>query len=104
MKATGIIRRVDDLGRVVITKEVRRRLRIKEGDPLELFLEDDKIIFRKYDITSDVKQLLSDAESCIRFEADLPTEITNALLSKLKEMQEILSKEDAINENNKARL
>lgn len=48
MKATGIVRRVDDLGRVVIPKEIRRTLRIREGDPLEIFLEDGGIIFKKY--------------------------------------------------------
>ena len=39
MKATGIVRRIDDLGRVVIPKEIRRTLRIREGDPLEIFTE-----------------------------------------------------------------
>ena len=49
MKATGIIRRVDDLGRVVIPKEIRRTLKIREGDPLEIFLEDNGYIcFKKY--------------------------------------------------------
>lgn len=41
MKATGIIRRVDDLGRVVIPKEIRRTMRIREGDPLEIFVTED---------------------------------------------------------------
>jgi len=48
MKATGIVRRIDDLGRVVIPKELRRTHFIEEGDPLEYFVEDDKIIIRKY--------------------------------------------------------
>lgn len=48
MKATGIIRRVDDLGRVVIPKEIRRACNIREGDPLEIFLEDDGVVFKKY--------------------------------------------------------
>lgn len=49
MKATGIIRRVDDLGRVVIPKEIRRTLKIREGDPLEIFLEDnDCVCFKRY--------------------------------------------------------
>ncbi len=49
MKATGIVRRIDDLGRVVIPKEIRRTLRIKEGDPLEIFTErDGGVIFKKY--------------------------------------------------------
>ncbi len=49
MKATGVVRRIDDLGRVVIPKEIRRILRIKEGDPLEIFTEKaGEIILKKY--------------------------------------------------------
>lgn len=48
MKATGIIRRIDDLGRVVIPKEIRRNCNIREGDPLEIFLEDGGVVFKKY--------------------------------------------------------
>ena len=44
MKATGIVRRVDDLGRIVIPKEIRRSLKIREGDPLEIFLGDDNCV------------------------------------------------------------
>lgn len=47
MKATGIVRRIDDLGRVVIPKELRRNLNIKEGDPLELFTTNDGMVFFK---------------------------------------------------------
>lgn len=47
MKATGIIRRIDDLGRVVIPKEIRRTCGIREGDPLEIFREGDYICFKK---------------------------------------------------------
>lgn len=48
MKATGIVRRIDDLGRVIIPKEIRRSLRIREGDPLEIYVEDGAIIYKKY--------------------------------------------------------
>jgi AbrB family transcriptional regulator (stage V sporulation protein T) len=48
MKATGLVRRIDDLGRVVIPKEIRRALRIREGDPLELFIETDGVLLKKY--------------------------------------------------------
>lgn len=51
MKATGIVRRVDDLGRVVIPKEIRRTCNIREGDPLEIFLQDGAVVFRKYNPT-----------------------------------------------------
>lgn len=49
MKATGIVRRIDDLGRVVIPKEIRRTLRIREGDPLEIFVDrEGEVILKKY--------------------------------------------------------
>lgn len=48
MRATGIIRRVDDLGRVVIPKEIRRQMKIKDGDPLEVFLEGNTVCFERY--------------------------------------------------------
>ena len=56
MKATGIVRRVDDLGRIVIPKEIRRTLRIREGDPLEIYTEKDGgVIFRKYSPMGDLQ-------------------------------------------------
>ena len=49
MKATGIVRRIDDLGRIVIPKEIRRTLRIRESDPLEIFTDrEGEIILKKY--------------------------------------------------------
>ncbi|WP_102029463.1 stage V sporulation protein T [Salirhabdus sp. Marseille-P4669] len=49
MKATGIVRRIDDLGRVVVPKEIRRTLRIREGDPLEIFVDrEGEVILKKY--------------------------------------------------------
>lgn len=51
MKATGIVRRIDDLGRVVIPKEIRRTMRIREGDPLEIYTDrDGEVIFKKYSL------------------------------------------------------
>jgi stage V sporulation protein T len=48
MRAIGIVRRIDDLGRVVIPKEIRRTMKIREGDPLEFFLQDGMVYFKKY--------------------------------------------------------
>lgn len=48
MKATGIVRRLDELGRVVIPKEIRKTLRLKEGDPMEIYTERDHLLLRKY--------------------------------------------------------
>ena len=56
MKATDIVRRVDDLGRIVIPKEIRRTLKIREGDPLEIYTEKDGgVIFRKYSPMGDLQ-------------------------------------------------
>ncbi len=60
MKATGIVRRIDDLGRVVIPKEIRRTMRIREGDPLEIYTDrDGEVIFKKY---SPVGEMLQEAQ------------------------------------------
>lgn len=57
MKATGIVRRIDDLGRVVIPKEIRRTLRIREGDPLEIYTDrDGEIILQKYSPIGELSQ------------------------------------------------
>lgn len=55
MKATGIVRRIDDLGRVVIPKEIRRTMRIREGDPLEIFVDrEGEVILKKYSPISEL--------------------------------------------------
>lgn len=73
MKATGIIRRIDDLGRVVIPKEIRRSLNIKEGDPLELYTTEDGVCFRLYD--GDFRALVSTYElvALALYKLDVPT-------------------------------
>lgn len=48
MKATGILRRVDDLGRIVIPRQIRDEMRILDGEPMEIFVDKDKVIFQKY--------------------------------------------------------
>lgn len=58
MKATGIVRRIDDLGRVVIPKEIRRTMRIREGDPLEIFTNSEgEVIFKKYSPVGDITDI-----------------------------------------------
>ena len=62
MKATGIVRRIDDLGRVVIPKEIRRTMHIREGDPLEIYTDEGgRVIFKKY---SQMGELGDTAASC----------------------------------------
>lgn len=63
MRATGIVRCIDDLGRVVIPKEIRRTCNIREGDCLEIFLQDGAVVFKKYnpDYRDDLMATLQDA-------------------------------------------
>lgn len=61
MKATGIVRRIDDLGRVVIPKEIRRTLRIREGDPLEIFTDrEGQVILKKYSPIGELNEFSSE--------------------------------------------
>lgn len=68
MKATGIVRRIDDLGRVVIPKEIRRVLRIREGDPLEIYTsKDGEVILKKYSPINELSQFAGEyAETASR--------------------------------------
>ena len=54
MKSTGVVRRVDDLGRIVIPKEIRRTLRIRDGEELEIFVDDEAIILKKFSNVADL--------------------------------------------------
>lgn len=61
MKATGIVRRIDELGRVVIPKEIRRTLRIREGDPLEIFTDHDgEVVLKKYSPIGEIAAIAKD--------------------------------------------
>ena len=62
MKSTGLVRRIDDLGRVVIPKEIRHMFLIEEGDPLEIFVEDDCIKLKKYVADYDFVNMVDDLE------------------------------------------
>lgn len=77
MKATGIVRRIDDLGRLVIPKEIRRTLQIKEGDPFELYTEGEYICFKKYSTGPELKSTIEHLHQIIYEEEvldDLPAE------------------------------
>ena len=61
MKATGVVRRIDDLGRVVIPKEIRKVLRIKEGDPLEIFTDQNgEVVLKKYSPIGELSEFAQD--------------------------------------------
>ena len=67
MKATGIVRRIDDLGRVVIPKEIRRTMRLREGAPLEIFTDKDgELIFKKYSPIGELSEFAADMCEALR--------------------------------------
>ena len=71
MKATGIVRRIDDLGRVVIPKEIRRTMRIREGDPLEIFTDKEgELIFKKYSPIGELTDFAAQICDSLRKAAD----------------------------------
>lgn len=66
MKATGIVRKIDDLGRVVIPKEIRRTMKINEGTPLEIFIDKDgSILFRKYSLIGELSESAQRMAECV---------------------------------------
>ncbi len=78
MRATGIVRRIDDLGRVVIPKEIRRTLRIKEGDPLEIYTDSGgEVIFKKYSPMGEMSSFAEQYAEVINRVAKRPVIITD---------------------------
>ena len=75
MKTTGLIRRVDDIGRIVIPKEIRQALHVDVGDPMELFLEDGCICFRPYSVVDEV--LSSRAIEALLKDFNIPCAVFN---------------------------
>ena len=72
MKATGIGRRIDDLGRVVIPKEIRRTMRIREGDPLEIYTNAGEVIFKKYSAVGEMSGLAAHCAEALAENTSLP--------------------------------
>lgn len=91
MKATEIVRRIDDLGRVVIPREIRRTLHIKEGDPLEIFTGEGGVIFRKYNPTCDVKGFLDGLKEVLLEDCDMKRK--PEMMAKVKELEALLKAE-----------
>lgn len=116
MKATGIIRRIDELGRIVLPKEIRKNFRIKEGENLEIFIDDnDNIILKKHSLIKNINDLaqnltdaiysflkhnviISDTDSILAASGQIKKEYINKpisafLESKLKKREEIFEKD-----------
>ncbi|MCI8575526.1 MAG: AbrB/MazE/SpoVT family DNA-binding domain-containing protein [Bacilli bacterium] len=114
MKSTGVIRRIDELGRIVIPKEIRRHLGIREGENLEIFTEEDRIVLKKYskmleygDLSSklceivpstmDLGLVITDRDKVVSFSSNVlldlsKSEIDNQLLSYIQSRESYESK------------
>ena len=82
MKATGIVRRIDDLGRVVIPKEIRRTMRIREGDPLEIYTtREGEVIFKKYSPIGELGSFAADYAEVLNRTAGISVAITDRVVA-----------------------
>ena len=91
MKETGIIRRMDDLGRIVIPKEIRRLLNLREGDALELFLHEQGVFYKKYDPAKPVKACLATLKEAVMDEPALQR--ADEVMQKISELEDLLAQE-----------
>lgn len=85
MKSTGIVRRIDDLGRVVIPKEIRKTMGIREGDPLEIYTTIDGIVIKKHYPQSDYIQRLEDILEDIAGDPDMDKRVRAAIAEGIDE-------------------
>ena len=91
MRATGIVRRIDDLGRVVIPREIRKQFGIEEGDPLEIFVNKDEIILRKYDVSIGLKELVRRLdEEFSDVKSDIEAKTASKFYEHISALQDIL--------------
>ena len=91
MKEAGMIRRMDDLGRIVIPKEVRRLLNLNEGDALEIFLHEQGVFYKKYDPAKPVKACLATLKEAVMAEPAM--EHVDEVMQKISELEGLLSQE-----------
>ena len=77
MKETGILRRIDELGRIVVPKEIRKKLKIREGDNLDIYVSDDNVILRKYSPLNDLEIILKILLDGIKANSNLSVVVTD---------------------------
>ncbi len=114
MKSTGVVRRVDDLGRIVIPKEIRRTLRIRDGEELEIYVDDDVIVLKKFSKVADLGDvskkiidvvsslvgktvLVSDRDKIITGSGDLKKNYLNKEISQT--IEKVISSHNVMVEN-----
>lgn len=91
MEQSGIIRRIDDLGRIVIPKNIRYKAGIVDGDPLEFFTDGEDIILRKYNVSSDATAAIQKIIASIGSDYMIDQPAKEAAIKKLQEAQKALS-------------
>lgn len=91
MKATGIVRYIDNLGRVVIPIELRRTMRLGTEEPVEFYVEDDRVILKRYDAAGDMDQYLDNMARGIARSDMIPKEKIDGMLAKVEEMRALLT-------------
>ena len=91
MKETGIVRRIDELGRIVIPKEIRKNFHIDEGDPMEIYIQDGGIVIKKYSIDEDINDLLLNVKASLQDKKS--SELSGVMLEKVNELLELVKKE-----------
>ena len=115
MKATGIIRRIDDLGRIVIPKEIRKSLKLNEGDSLEIYIEDNNVLLKKYSVLDNNKLyeelidsfykiykkniIITDKEKIIAISKDVNNYLNNDLTSIVRDL--IIDRKDKVIRDNR---
>jgi AbrB family looped-hinge helix DNA binding protein len=91
MKATGIVRRVDDLGRIVLPKEIRKIFEIEEGDPIEIYVNEYGIVMKKYNTSVGLKELVGKLErEFLDVKDDIEVETADKIFGHIHALQEIL--------------
>lgn len=102
MKATGMIRRTDDLGRVVIPKEIRTKMKISDGEPLEIYIDKDMVCFKKYsydavsELNTIVNEIYEDARMKCNEYSDKRIDIARKIDKIIKELREIEKEEKRV--------
>lgn len=92
MKATGIVRRIDDLGRVVIPREIRKKIGVEEGDLLEIFVNKDEIVLRKYNVSIGLIELVKKLDNEFSdVKNSVGIETANKIYEHINALQEILN-------------
>lgn len=94
MKTTGAIRRIDDLGKIVIPKEVRRTLQISEGTPMEIYTLPDGIVLKKYRPETELLEIMQYFDNAMLSSEDLDANKAAKICRHLRDIREILQMED----------